>query len=194
MPILHEIYERIAAYLRKVQSATLCDVIMHIFGPALGSIIIARLSTPFFFSQILPFSEFLRLLESGEISKVVCSTNALSVTLKRDRQQQYRTLVPNFVSHDRLWSILNSARSVEISASSIERIGKQIFDNVMTIAPIAYLIFACYFMKKMLDGKKDEIDAEPQNDGNNETVRFSDVAGIGEAKSELQSLVDHLIV
>ena len=191
MPTPQSLYERVAAYLQQVRNATLRDVILYIFGPAIGAIIIDRISySSLFFPQLMSFSDLQRMLRDGEVSRVICGENSLSVTLKNDNRRQYRTLVPSMLSKDKLWDLLNSARSVEISASRIERIGKQIYDNFLTLAPIAYLIFAGYFMKKVLDnGKKDSVDVETPETSGNETIRFTDVAGIGGAKEELNSLV-----
>lgn len=191
MPTLQSLYERVAAYLQQVRNATLRDVILYIFGPAFGAIIMDKIRySSFLFPQLMSFSEFQKMLRDGKVSHVVCGENSLSVTLKNDNRQQYRTLVPSVLGKDKLWDLLNSARSVEVSASRIERIGKQIYDNFLTLAPIAYLAFAGYFMKKILDnGKKDGVDVETTEILSNETIRFADVAGIGGAKAELTSLV-----
>lgn len=160
------------------------DAIVHIFGPVIGTIIVARLTYVHFYRKSLSFSEFQKFLLEGKVSKVVCGSDSLSFIL-RSSGQIYHTLVPSILRKDDLWALLNSKRgSIELAASSFERIGKQIVNNLLTATPIVYLAFVVYFMNKMLNGKKETSNAEllDASDTGQLVVTFDDVAGLGPAK------------
>ncbi len=145
-------------------------------------------------AEKITYSEFMTQASDGRISNVTIQGDKLTGNFASS-SEQFTTMVPPYENVvDRL-----SGSGVQISAEELEPRGFSIFDILFQFAPILLLIGFWFFMLKQMGGKgggggamgfgksKAKLLSETMD-----TVTFEDVAGIDEAKQELEEIVDFL--
>jgi len=137
----------------------------------------------------VPFSELLQHLDQGDVKGVVMSGDLLEFTLTPGRTLQtmmppnYATANPTFVpslakNHVRI--DVRNATEPALSYSSV-------FVGVTLLAVL------CFTVYRVTGGRTLAIDHKTQEAGPEETaVTFADVAGVDEAKEEVQEIVEFL--
>ena len=197
MDFLRKLYRRIKVAFNEGYSLT--KALIDILGPALGTVIVARLAYLRFNTQKLAFSEFQKFLEQGMVKKVECASDSIAFNLKTEGSKMYETIIPGFLQKEDVWTMLNDNRmstGLEISVSRFERYSKRILNGVMLVGPLVYFVYVVYFMNRLVNGapnKSEKSNVElADDDDKKDTVTFKDVAGLGPAKEELQNLV-HMI-
>ena len=143
-------------------------------------------------SKNLPFSDFLKDVENGQITKVSLRGNTISGTMADGTK--FVTLSPNnyLTLTDRLYS-----HNVTIDVVPIDTPVSSFFSILASWFPILLLIGVWFFFMNQMQGGggkamgfgKSKAKMISQKD--NKTT-FNDVAGVEEAKEELEELVDFL--
>jgi cell division protease FtsH len=166
-----------------------------IFLAAASAVAIVALVAVAFYSRAqsvpeqVPFSELLQHLDQGDVKGVVVSGDLLEFTLTPGRTLQtmmppnYATANPTFVpslakNHVRI--DVRNATEPALSYSSV-------FVGVTLLAVL------CFTVYRVTGGRTLAIDHKTQEAGPQETaVTFADVAGVDEAKEEVQEIVEFL--
>jgi cell division protease FtsH len=166
-----------------------------IFLAAASAVAIVALVAVAFYSRAqsvpeqVPFSELLQHLDQGDVKGVVVSGDLLEFTLTPGRTLQtmmppnYATANPTFVpslakNHVRI--DVRNATEPALSYSSV-------FVGVTLLAVL------CFTVYRVTGGRTLAIDHKTQEAGPEETaVTFADVAGVDEAKEEVQEIVEFL--
>jgi cell division protease FtsH len=137
----------------------------------------------------VPFSELLQHLDQGDVKGVVVNGDLLEFTLTPGRTLQtmmppnYATVNPTFVpsmakNHVRI--DVRNATEPALSYSSV-------------FVGITLLAVLCFTVYRVTGGRTLAIDHKTQEAGPEETtVTFADVAGVDEAKEEVQEIVEFL--
>jgi cell division protease FtsH len=139
----------------------------------------------------LPFSQFMKKVEGGEVSKVNIKGKDLFGTLKSGGD--FHTFLPEYPNLvDKL-----QEKNVEVNAQPLVSKSEKIISSIIGWLPFLIMIFLWFgFMKNMggAGGKafsfgKSKAKLLQESKGK---ITFADVAGIDEAKGELSELVDFL--
>jgi cell division protease FtsH len=137
-------------------------------------------------SRTVPYSEFIGMVESGSVTNVIIKGNSIE-----DEQGTFSTYNPNDPELIRL--LIN--KGVKITAKPPE--DSPWFQIILSWAPMLLLIGVwIFFMRQMQSGGGKALSfgksrARLMNDSQ-EKVTFEDVAGIDEAKEELQEIIEFL--
>ncbi|NLA74550.1 MAG: ATP-dependent metallopeptidase FtsH/Yme1/Tma family protein [Deltaproteobacteria bacterium] len=137
-------------------------------------------------SRTVPYSEFINMIENGNVTSVVIKGNSIA-----DEQGTFRTYNPNDPELVRLLM----AKGVRITAKPPE--DSPWFQILLSWAPMLLLIGVwIFFMRQMQSGGGKALSfgksrARLMNDSQDK-VTFEDVAGIDEAKEELQEIIEFL--
>lgn len=141
-------------------------------------------------SREIPYSEFVRSVEAGDVSSV--TLDGEQVRYRGKDGQDYVTIKPE----DAEVTQTLIANDIPVSAKSQEESGFQAF--IVSLLPILLLIGVwIYFMNRMQGGGKGGAMGFGKSKAKMLTekhgrVTFDDVAGIDEAKEELEEIVEFL--
>ena len=142
--------------------------------------------------NVLSFSEFMDRVGKQEVAEVLIARDELTGTMKNDDGKGFRVVAP--LQYDGLANELIRA-GVKVSAKPISESPWGSF--LLTYAPILLAIaFMLFIMRQMQSGgnkalsfgkSKAKLSSSAQK-----KVTFKDVAGVDEAKDELQEIIDFL--
>ncbi|MCP4297319.1 MAG: ATP-dependent metallopeptidase FtsH/Yme1/Tma family protein [Proteobacteria bacterium] len=156
----------------------------------LGIIMLYTFSAEQKASNEVPFSQFLNLVESGQVTEIVIQGS--KVQGKTNNQDYFQTNIPRF--YDELVPILHE-RGVHFRIDPAETSGL-LFAIVSSWLPIILIIGVwVFFMKQMQGGNKvmGFGKSKPKKaDEDTQKYTFDDVAGIEESKAELDEVVQFL--
>ncbi len=140
--------------------------------------------------EVIPFSNFVQQLDTNKIDKVTITGQEIVATYKDG--ERARTYAPS--QYEGLGNKL-VANKVEVTAK--EETGSPWGLFLYTWAPILLMIgFWIFFMRQMQSGGNKALSFGKSraklSSGSQKKVTFKDVAGVDEAKEELQEIIDFL--
>lgn len=142
----------------------------------------------------LSYSQFMQLVEKGELSKVVVVRNTIQATKKDGKE--FTTIVPDEpVDDEELVNKLQD-RGIEIFAQNPKE-PPWWMTLLSTLLPIALLVGFWYFMISQTQGGSGKVFSFGKSrakllGGEKGKVKFDDVAGADEAKEDLAEVVEFL--
>lgn len=142
----------------------------------------------------LSFTQFVQLMEKGELSKVVITKNAIQATKKDGKE--FTTIAPDEpVDDEELINKLHD-NGVEIFAQNPKE-PPWWMTLLSTLLPIALLVGFWYFMINQAQGGGSKVFSFGKSraklmGGEKGKVKFDDVAGADEAKEDLAEVVEFL--
>ena len=147
--------------------------------------------------QVLGYSEFISQVESDQILSVEFQNDNYTITGKTVNGEEFETVKPPFLQ-DNLSEVLKEHR-VDVDGQKPEQpsILRQLL--VASFPILIILLVFIFFMKQMQGGMSGK--SGPMSFGRSKAkmleggkvkITFSDVAGVEEAKEEVQELVDFL--
>ncbi len=145
------------------------------------------------------YTEFLRDVERGEISKVVIvqkDQTGKALTGKRKDSTAFTLVAPS--DDPALFNILHE-KKVEIVSKLPQTSGMQwLATFFFSWGPvIAFILFFLYYLNKMQGGAGGALafgksKAKLQSPSNRQKITFADVAGVDEAKQDLEEIIEFL--
>src|SRR5687768_4129791 len=143
-------------------------------------------------ATVLTFTQFMDKVDAGQVAEVTIARDEITGTLKDDDGKGFRTVAP--LQYDSLAADLR-AKHVGITVKPIS--DSPWADFFLAYAPILLMIaFWIFIMRQMQSGgnkalsfgkSKAKLSSSAQK-----KVTFKDVAGVDEAKDELQEIIDFL--
>ena len=156
-------------------------------------------------SKDLGWGDFLNKVSNGEVTKVVQQDTTLTVTLKAEPTIPYTVVAPGVsgVNADYLKDIQAAANAGGHPFDQTNYTVKAAADNswiglVLTgLLPLLIIGGFIYFMMRQAQGTNNQALSFGKSRarmflGNKQVVTFNDVAGVDEAKTELQEVVEFL--
>ena len=149
--------------------------------------------------DVLSYDELISSIQSGEVEKIEMETgsNTLKVIMKGEEEEKDRTERANLPSIQAFMEWMNEKLDAkEIDVEFIENSPNKflsVFENIFTFLPTILLIVLMVMIFKMqgLGGDQGKVYGDGE-DSKKSKVRFEDVAGLDEEKSELVEIVDFL--
>ncbi|MCM2315162.1 MAG: ATP-dependent metallopeptidase FtsH/Yme1/Tma family protein, partial [Thermoanaerobaculia bacterium] len=146
-------------------------------------------------AELIDFSKFMAEVNAGRVQKVVIRGNEIEGTWKasgKDARGQFKVVVPP--QFDELVTVLSS-NGVEITAE--EPRDNSFVTALVTWAPVLFLVALwIFFMRQMQAGGNKALSFGKSKakllSGSARKVTFKDVAGVDEAKVELQEIIEFL--
>jgi cell division protease FtsH len=151
----------------------------------------------------IPYSDFLTRVQNGQVEKVVQQDSTLTVTPK-DGGTQYTVVAPGLAGlHDVYADIQASAAKGNVTLAKDFYAAKQAPDTswlgllLTGLLPLLVIGGFIFFMMRQAQGTNNQALSFGKSRarmflGNKTVVTFNDVAGVDEAKTELQEVVEFL--
>jgi cell division protease FtsH len=143
-------------------------------------------------ATVLTFTEFMDKVDAGQVAAVTIARDEITGTLKEDDGKGFRTVAP--LQYD---SLVADLRKQHVSVTVKPISDSPWADFFLAYAPILLMIaFWIFIMRQMQSGgnkalsfgkSKAKLSSSAQK-----KVTFKDVAGVDEAKDELQEIIDFL--
>ncbi|MEA2519504.1 MAG: cell division protease FtsH [Chloroflexota bacterium] len=154
-------------------------------------------STP---NQNVAYSTFLERVQSGNVKSVVQEASALTVT-PSDNSPKYTVVIPGLLADQVLGDMTTAAQAGKVARPTLE--AKAAPDNgwisilITGLLPILIIGGFIFFMMRQAQGTNNQALSFGKSRarmflGNKTVVTFADVAGVDEAKTELQEVVEFL--
>ncbi len=139
---------------------------------------------------VQPFSEFVQQLDAGKIEKVTISGQEIVATTKTG--DKFRTLAPSQYE-----GLGNKMVANKVVVQAEKEAGSPWTTFLYMWAPILLMIaFWVFFMRQMQSGGNKALSFGKSraklSSGSQKKITFKDVAGVDEAKEELQEIIDFL--
>ena len=149
--------------------------------------------------DVLSYDELISSIQSGKVEKIEMETgsNTLKVIMKGQGEEKERTEKANLPSIQAFMEWMNEKLdSKEIDVEFIENSPNKflsVFENIFAFLPTILLIVLMIMIFKMqgLGGNQGKVYGDGE-DCKKSKVKFDDVAGLDEEKSELVEIVDFL--
>ena len=142
-------------------------------------------------NKIISYTDLIKQVDEGKIEKVEMTVGSTSIKVKvKDVEEEKNAMVPN------TQAFIELIQDQKLKGNDIELIQKQqnvfykAFDYVFSLLPTILLIilFVAVFKMQGLGDKGKVYDAETTKS----IIKFDDVAGLDEEKSEMIEIVDFL--
>jgi cell division protease FtsH len=144
-------------------------------------------------TTVLPFSDFMAQVDAGQVAEVTISGNEITGKLKTDDGKGFRVTAPG----EQYEGLVNKLIEKQVIVSAKEASTSPWTALLYNWAPILLMIgFWIFIMRQMQSGgnkalsfgkSKAKLSSSAQK-----KVTFKDVAGVDEAKDELQEIIDFL--
>ena len=153
--------------------------------------------------QTVPYSQFLGNVQRGQVREVVQQDLRLTVTPTAGGAD-YAVVVPGIGFTDVLTDVETAARAGGVDPSTITFSGKEASQSgqwlsllIGALLPVLLIGGFLFFMMRQAQGTNNQAMSFGKSRarmflGNKTVVTFSDVAGVDEAKTELQEVVEFL--
>src|SRR6516162_3208716 len=146
-------------------------------------------------AQTLAFSEFLRAVEGGNVTEVTIADSDIKGRLKNG--DQFKTVTPTSDSNGLSYPLIDMLRDKQIKITGEKPGNSPWFAALISWAPFLFLIgFWIFFMRQMQSGGNKALSFGKSRarllTAHQKKVTFKDVAGVEEAKEELQEIIDFL--
>jgi cell division protease FtsH len=140
----------------------------------------------------LTFSEFMQAVDSGNVSRVVITGQDVTGTTKDAQNPNFRTYVPTQYE-----GLVNKLVERGVSVDSKEQTASPWASLLYNWAPFIVMIgFWVFFMRQMQSGGNKALSFGKSkaklSSSSQKKVTFKDVAGVDEAKDELQEIIEFL--
>jgi cell division protease FtsH len=152
----------------------------------------------------IPYSQFLERVRQGQVEKVLQEDTTLTVTPK-DGNTTYQVIVPGIpgISSDVFADMKTAAEAGGVTLSEDVYTVKKVSDNswfgllLTGLLPLLIIGGFIFFMMRQAQGTNNQALSFGKSRarmflGNKTVVTFADVAGVDEAKTELQEVVEFL--
>jgi cell division protease FtsH len=138
----------------------------------------------------LPFSEFLKQVESGGVTAVTFGERTIDVTLRDGRAVQ-TTAPPEFLTANSLFYTDLVKRQIKVEVTPAQEPGSLSY-GAMAVAA-AFFGLLCFTVYRTTAGRIPSMSGRARVAERGENViTFQDVAGVDEAKDEVKEIVDFL--
>ncbi len=151
--------------------------------------------------ETVMYSEFVDDIKSNKIDRlVVYEDGKVTYTLTTDSQQRsIETYVaPQMISTDKFQNLLDELSNNGVRVKFEPSSGSMFWVNILgTIIPLAIIIFIWFFAMRSFSGRNSQAFSFTKSPAkkylsNDQKVSFKDVAGVDEAKEELEITVKYL--
>jgi cell division protease FtsH len=137
----------------------------------------------------LAFSEFLQLIERGDVTYVRSSQDGIDLTLQ-DGRQAHTVAPPEFLANATFVSDLALKRGIRIDVQAAPEPGS-LSGGALAIA-VAFLALLGFTVYRSTAGRIHTPGRAKVAERGDQVVTFQDVAGVDEAKDEVKEIVDFL--
>jgi len=137
----------------------------------------------------LAFSEFLQLIERGDVTYVRSSQDGIELTLG-DGRQAHTVAPPEFLANASFVSDLALKRGIRIDVQAAPEPGS-LSGGALAIA-VAFLALLGFTVYRSTAGRIHTPGRAKLAERGDQVVTFQDVAGVDEAKDEVKEIVDFL--
>jgi cell division protease FtsH len=139
----------------------------------------------------MPFTDFLKQVEGGRVKDVTVAGNEVRGHFKEDRQE-LRTTIP--VTYDKVYDLL---REKGVTVTIKEQTSGNLVTVIINAVPFVLLLaFWIFMVRQMQSGGNKALSfgksRARMHSSQQKKVTFKDVAGVEEAKEELQEIIEFL--